>query len=443
MPLVVPRHSQQTGEGIPESQGVRSTNANIEPENGYSINQMSPSHQQNRPRRGQQTHARPRNETASNPVIFRSNHTSERSHGSEGEQSDIESVEHDRVGRLQSVASGQSTSRQATGDDDVVFAGSRGFGHGAGGGLYMSNRLPVLRPPNHDIQQLNAALGAAYRTRQQEREEHRQRRLVFSPSPLPLDSPPPERRINLGGAVFQLGGTRQHYQRSRGSSDTLPFVTWAHNDISALQNTVLRDLLTMNDSEYTMPEAISTIERDSGGPANREANIEAILSKVPAPTYAPVPLGFARSFDMEEATAKEPIVIEEEGNVMPSKHQQPILICARCNEPLFISEAYRSPADRLYALRCGHLIDQRCLDDLVKPQMPSALKPPSILDVLDKPSEPLRKRRKTRGKRQETKLPHEYRWKCPVEGCSRQHVSKEMGGTWINSETEGAIAIFA
>ncbi|KAJ9122631.1 hypothetical protein QFC22_002060 [Naganishia vaughanmartiniae] len=43
------------------------------------------------------------------------------------------------------------------------------------------------------------------------------------------------------------------------------------------------------------------------------------------------------------------------------------LVCAKCNEQLRVSQGQRNEADRVYALRCGHLIDKRCLDDISQP----------------------------------------------------------------------------
>ncbi|KAJ9091082.1 hypothetical protein QFC19_009256 [Naganishia cerealis] len=44
------------------------------------------------------------------------------------------------------------------------------------------------------------------------------------------------------------------------------------------------------------------------------------------------------------------------------------LVCARCNEQLRVSQGQRSDADRVFALRCGHLIDKRCLDEISQPR---------------------------------------------------------------------------
>ncbi|KAJ9098762.1 hypothetical protein QFC21_004410 [Naganishia friedmannii] len=43
------------------------------------------------------------------------------------------------------------------------------------------------------------------------------------------------------------------------------------------------------------------------------------------------------------------------------------LVCAKCNEQLRVSQGQRTEADRVFALRCGHLIDKRCLDDISQP----------------------------------------------------------------------------
>jgi hypothetical protein len=50
------------------------------------------------------------------------------------------------------------------------------------------------------------------------------------------------------------------------------------------------------------------------------------------------------------------------------QHHKPHLVCARCQVPLRVSEGMRNEDDRVYALRCGHVVDAKCLAEMSKPK---------------------------------------------------------------------------
>lgn len=50
------------------------------------------------------------------------------------------------------------------------------------------------------------------------------------------------------------------------------------------------------------------------------------------------------------------------------QHHKPHLVCARCQVPLRVSEGMRYEDDRVYALRCGHVVDAKCLAEMSKPK---------------------------------------------------------------------------
>lgn len=293
--------------------------------------------------------------------------------------------------------------------------------------------------------ELNAALDAQARDRQRERPH---RRPFFSPSPPPPEPAPPSdpqaepRRIRLGGALFQAGGARRQYLPSIPSQPP-------QNHLAAEMNPreLLRELFPANMRHMFFVQAAlgNQILAGDAGPARREEDLEEILKNVPVPTYDPPMSGFVRNFDMEMAQPNEAIVIDDNGRVVPSKKRrkpQPHLVCANCESALLVSESYRSPTDRVYALRCGHLIDQRCLHDLITPRTPHELASVDRHpDTLDEP--PTKKRKSGRKPKKVEKIPDEYKWTCPVEGCGQKHTSKELGGAWMNVEGEGAISVFA
>ncbi|WVF67478.1 hypothetical protein IAT40_002234 [Kwoniella sp. CBS 6097] len=208
------------------------------------------------------------------------------------------------------------------------------------------------------------------------------------------------------------------------------------------------------------------------GPAGRMEDVQTILSRVEVPKYDPPPIGFSRDFEIgsEDDEDKNPITIDEEGNVvrpspktiklqMTNKNKRrPYLICANCPSALLVSSAYKSEtnADRVWALRCGHLIDQKCLEILSTPttskEMATVIRYPNPdLEVLDDtPVNRRNKRRKTTKKNggdskdKKEKRPDEYLWTCPVSGCEEQHVSIDVGGgSWVSREGEGAISVYA
>jgi hypothetical protein len=179
------------------------------------------------------------------------------------------------------------------------------------------------------------------------------------------------------------------------------------------------------------------------GPAGsrRDEDVRAIIASVPDFDYPDPTKGFTRDF---EITSTEPISIDENGAVVPtSSTDKPYLACANCSERLRLSSAYRSPADRIWALRCGHLIDQRCLDTLFTPttsaELASVLPPMGeLLDV------PVRKGRK-KAKIMKKDPQRTFAWRCPVKGCGRMHCSTQAAGQeeWRQKEGEGALQVYA
>lgn len=116
-----------------------------------------------------------------------------------------------------------------------------------------------------------------------------------------------------------------------------------------------------------------------------------------------------------------------------------VLVCAGCRRPL------RTGGDRLWALRCGHMIDSRCYESLSRPQFSSL----PLLSRLGSPAPALGsvpKRRKTakavKGKGKGVMESHE--WTCPVGGCGKVHKSERMAGEedWVPAKDSGAIKVF-
>lgn len=187
-------------------------------------------------------------------------------------------------------------------------------------------------------------------------------------------------------------------------------------------------------------------------------------------------------------------------------HVTATLVCAHCSDSLLINAAlHPSESDRrVWGLRCGHIIDEKCLNLLGQPPQavdssldyargrgkgkakamdsgPSygdtivsekqtvleAIQENSIRSRLrsrasipplpDSPTHllPVKRRKVSNSK---TKVEAEYPWKCPVANCGRVHVSVKVDGVWGpekaresvgkvmglgQPEARGAIPIFA
>ncbi|ELU40877.1 hypothetical protein AG1IA_05096 [Rhizoctonia solani AG-1 IA] len=124
---------------------------------------------------------------------------------------------------------------------------------------------------------------------------------------------------------------------------------------------------------------------------------------------------------------------------VPSSSQHPpgpttkitsLLICAGCRRPL------RTGGDRLWALRCGHMIDSRCYSAFSRP-LSARLDPPVGVPLLDG-GYPHKRRKTGKGKGKPAVEVHE--WKCPVKDCAKVHKSERTeDGEWVPTKDHGAI----
>ncbi|WVQ79706.1 hypothetical protein IAT38_001806 [Cryptococcus sp. DSM 104549] len=347
-------------------------------------------------------------------------------------------------------------------DDDIVFTGQ------TVGGVRTASASP-----GRDLNRLMAHRAA-------NRPDGLPQRPNLSPSASPAPAPAPRPRINFGGAVLQSGNRRhsflpapsasvphphppaplQNPQANPAHRQVQPHPSSYHHLLARREELAPMDFIGMGHPGMGVgvlfgrmgDGAGAMIGIGVGGPAGRrEEDVEAILKTVETPKYDDPAPGFTRNFDVADAqTAASPIVINDEGEVVRSrsrgqKRKRPHLACAQCDDQLLISEAYRSPADRVWALRCGHVVDQKCLDEVMVPKTPAQVasvdRHPEVLD------EPRKVRRGAARKGRKVKVqepkPDEYRWVCPVSGCGERHVSWDIGGTWVNKEGEGAIAVYA
>ena len=153
-----------------------------------------------------------------------------------------------------------------------------------------------------------------------------------------------------------------------------------------------------------------------------------------------------------------------------------VLVCAKCLDPLVMGNVPDSK--RLWGLRCGHILDGKCVRELMKPadaQDDDDAKPPTDANGKGKgkatgepeeqeavPPEPenggflmrrlrsgrvvlpttSRAKGKQKQKVQEPKVERVHEWSCPVSGCGRTHKTNLISGTWKTDGSEGAILMY-
>lgn len=229
------------------------------------------------------------------------------------------------------------------------------------------------------------------------------------------------------------------------------------------------------------------------------------------------PTECSSSSDIKSKATKAPIVIDLEAmdteadtpgagpSTAPSSpgslSLQTLLVCAKCLDPLVLGAGLvgeESRTRKVWALRCGHMIDGKCLDVVGVPEHGSSTQGNESVDdgkgkgkAVDlkgkgkaqpdeqrpSPSEPnpIRSRLRSRapppssppspsssrfsrplapssplhsvlGKRKRTssstkdKIEATHEWECPVVGCKRVHVSVKMGGVWV-PEPDSPVAV--
>jgi hypothetical protein len=178
-----------------------------------------------------------------------------------------------------------------------------------------------------------------------------------------------------------------------------------------------------------------------------------------------------------------------------------ILVCAQCFDPLIIGGGpdLSAAARRLWGLRCGHILDGKCVEKLIRPedvveqtlsisfnedshsQSPASSQrskgkgkavaisfggrtpapdESSVTTPVTKRSRRLRsgrtvvttnepyykgrssRRRKGKGRMRAPIIEREYEWRCPVSGCGRAHGSVLIDGQWKMEEKTGAIQMY-
>jgi hypothetical protein len=158
------------------------------------------------------------------------------------------------------------------------------------------------------------------------------------------------------------------------------------------------------------------------------------------------------------------------------------LVCANCSDLLLINAALRPDENdrRVWGLRCGHIIDEKCLNRLGQPaevvndspditgsgkgkgkdlgssygdtivsenqtvlekiqensirsrlrSRPSFPSTSILASSLDSPPNHFLPSKRRRVSNKKKKVEAEYKWTCPVANCGRVHISVKVDGVW-------------
>lgn len=154
-----------------------------------------------------------------------------------------------------------------------------------------------------------------------------------------------------------------------------------------------------------------------------------------------------------------------------------VLVCAKCLDPLVMGNVPDNK--RLWGLRCGHILDGKCVRELMrpadvqegddtKPQMEctgkgkeKAAEEPEQQGLVSPESggslfggfrrlrsgrvvsaSTSRSKGKQKQKAQEPRVERVHEWSCPVSGCGRTHKTNLVSGAWKPDQSEGAILMY-
>ena len=297
-------------------------------------------------------------------------------------------------------------------------------------------------------------------------------------SPPPAQPPAPRGRIGLGGAVLRRGGQQiiyqpptgpppaparppparrhrngypppdeylpQYEQRMRERIDRVRRAREAqHAGHPGMIEGILENLMRDDPDRERMEALLNRlrpIHANAYNPAARAQFEEpsVITARQPFPVPLDIPEGFTSDFELNDT-----IEIDQ------PRHAKRYMACIRCGDPLFLNDGQKSQADRVWGLRCGHLLDQKCLFEISGPQeekdrLNILRPPPGGLDILGDEGKVIKKARggKRKGGRKTVNEPVEYDWKCPVASCGWKHVSVLKEAEWTQDEEEGAVQLY-
>jgi hypothetical protein len=240
-------------------------------------------------------------------------------------------------------------------------------------------------------------------------------------NPPPGEAPPPHHRpvINLGGGFissnYQLEAELIRRQQARDRARQRYFdhlriargIHYRHGFLSQTLGRIFPSWLFGDPTEEEITEALEFSELDTSdvgpfgfGDDQPQIRRTAHEYRVAYTHPYPPPAGFTHDFESPSPSVSVIDVDEEpgpstkaSGSSSPSKNNENLntLVCARCLDPLVLSGSNMSEDERshrrLWGLRCGHMLDGKCIADLMKP--PSVPDPEPIgteVTVIEPPS---------------------------------------------------------
>ncbi|KAH7107954.1 hypothetical protein BKA62DRAFT_666976 [Auriculariales sp. MPI-PUGE-AT-0066] len=187
--------------------------------------------------------------------------------------------------------------------------------------------------------------------------------------------------------------------------------------------------------------------------------------EAPEPPMKPVVIDLTSS---DRKGKRKAVEIESDHEDGAQKMPRRMLVCVGCAEPLVGESGRRDDGDKVYALRCGHVIDGRCMhkfseDPEVVANFPFVEVDTAAAQTRGAPTFPPKRRRKAAGGgrrrknakqvqlEEETLVLAEREWTCPAKHCARvhrsQYIQKIIDGVsqqprWTAKGNEGPIAMF-
>ncbi|KIP08020.1 hypothetical protein PHLGIDRAFT_127270 [Phlebiopsis gigantea 11061_1 CR5-6] len=209
--------------------------------------------------------------------------------------------------------------------------------------------------------------------------------------------------MGLGGAIIAMNrqNALENAHRRRHHQQPLPLArqthvyglepaepqvqSWAGSLVNTLRNFFGHSGRRQEDGENTWTSYLDDpwVDFDDAEDEALWGNVHAISQPKPmASAYQPSfthpgspPPGFTHSFGESETvpgvSGKPVIVLDDDVASNPSQSSS-TLVCARCMDPLVLpaedSSADENKQRRVWALRCGHMLDGKCIAELMRPR---------------------------------------------------------------------------
>jgi len=346
----------------------------------------------------------------------------------------------------------------------------------------------TFRPPPHQIPTVPSGVVLAnpqpfaFEERLLGRQRHHTPANADGPEP-PAPSHHPA--IGLGGAIMatnnELQGSHRPHRHSRRSSRAVRlFSNSFFGPIYGLPEDSL-DYLFDDGADAGIP-ALPDFYSPLFTAYNRLGRFSESIPSVPknAPEYKRTfthPLKVAPGFthDLASSGDVEDLTAAGASSGPSSPTVDTVLVCAKCLDPLVMGNV---PDDkRLWGLRCGHILDGKCVRELMRPAdaQEDDARPSTETDgkgngkavgepeqrgdappegggflmrrlrsgrVVSPTTSTSRSKGKQKQKAQEPKVERVHEWSCPVSGCGRTHKTNLISGTWKTDESEGAILMY-